>query len=257
MMHYLYGVLRSLLIYRLRPGIIRRLSVHYREFVGDGDLVFDLGAHVGNRTKAFAALGAHVVAVEPQPRLTALLRRTFRNDPHVTVDPRAVGHQNGEITLHICPTNPTIASTSGDWVARTRELPEWNRFSFTDEVVVEQVSLDTLITTYGVPRFVKIDVEGREADVLAGLSQPLSSLSLEFLPADRDVAYHSVLRLERLAAEHGVRYEYNFSLGEELRFVMPSRWWNATELDAYLDEIPKDGPSGDIYARLQSSGRDT
>jgi hypothetical protein len=58
------------------------------------------------------------------------------------------------------------------------------------------------------------------------------------------------MRLEHLAAEAGTSYSYNFSLGEELRLVMPDRWWNAGELLEYLREIPDDGPSGDVYARL-------
>ncbi len=111
--------------------------------------------------------------------------------------------------------------------------------------------MDTLIETHGAPRFAAIDVEGREADVLAGLSSPLEALSFEFLPVDRDVAYHSVLRLEHIAGQHGGRYEYNFSLEDEFRLVLPSRWWNARELQEYLEEIPKDGPSGDIYARYR------
>lgn len=251
-MKHLFGVLRSFLIYRIRPGIQKKLVDHYRPFIGEGDLVFDLGAHLGNRTKAFAELGARVVAVEPQPRFAALLRREFRSNETVVIDDRAVGNANETVSLYLCPTNPTIASTSVDWVAKTKTLPRWNRFHFSETLEVQQVTLDTLVERYGTPRFVKIDVEGREADVLAGLSVPLAALSFEFLPADRDVAFHSVLRLERLAADHGGRYEYNFSLGEELRLVMPDRWWSAGELQEYLDEIPKDGPSGDIYARLQA-----
>jgi hypothetical protein len=76
------------------------------------------------------------------------------------------------------------------------------------------------------------------------------ALSCEFLPADRDVAFHAVIRLEHLAARFGVEYEYNFVLGESLRLVLPNRWWSAAELNEYLSEIPGDGPSGDIYARL-------
>src|SRR5689334_4646326 len=38
----------------------------YRQFVGPGDLVFDVGANVGHVTKVFLRAGARVVAIEPQ-----------------------------------------------------------------------------------------------------------------------------------------------------------------------------------------------
>jgi 16S rRNA A1518/A1519 N6-dimethyltransferase RsmA/KsgA/DIM1 with predicted DNA glycosylase/AP lyase activity len=61
------GLVRSLAIYRAIPLRQHRLRRLYRAFVARGDLVFDIGAHAGNRTRAFASLGCRVVAVEPQP----------------------------------------------------------------------------------------------------------------------------------------------------------------------------------------------
>ncbi len=244
-----FGLARSLVIYYVRPRRQRRLQHHYRPFITPGRLVFDIGAHVGDRSRAFAALGARVVAVEPQAGPQRVLRAVLRNVPDVTVDHRAVGATEGTTVLYTAPTNPTIASTSTEWVERASELPGWKNHPFTSSVSVEQVRLDLLIEEYGTPDFVKIDVEGSEADVLAGLSVPLSALSFEFLPADREVTFHCLLRLEHLANVAGGTYRYNFSIGEELRLVLSDQWWTKDELQAYLSEIPADGPSGDVYAR--------
>ena len=46
----------------------------YGSFVRRGDLVFDVGAHVGDRVASFRRLGARVVAVEPQPALVKVLK---------------------------------------------------------------------------------------------------------------------------------------------------------------------------------------
>ena len=59
------GMARSLVIYHGIPGRQRRMRRLYGQFVRSGDLVFDIGAHVGNRTRAFAGLGCRVVALEP------------------------------------------------------------------------------------------------------------------------------------------------------------------------------------------------
>ena len=68
------GLVRSLAIYHLIPRRQRPLRALYGEFVAPGDLAFDIGAHVGNRTRALVALGCRVVAVEPQPAVAATLR---------------------------------------------------------------------------------------------------------------------------------------------------------------------------------------
>ena len=68
---------------RRRRAAMDRL---YAAFVRPGDLVFDIGAHVGDRVAAFRRRGARVVAVEPQPALVAALRLIYGRDPAVAVE---------------------------------------------------------------------------------------------------------------------------------------------------------------------------
>jgi hypothetical protein len=90
------GVWRSLLIYRAIPWRGAQLRRFYRRFVPPGGLAFDIGAHVGNRVDAFRALGARVVALEPQPAFTRLLQRRFGADPRVTLCDEAAGRAPGK-----------------------------------------------------------------------------------------------------------------------------------------------------------------
>src|SRR4029079_7221502 len=103
----------------LRPRALRRL---YAPFARRGDLVFDIGAHAGNRTRAFAALGCRVVAVEPQPDFARLLRALFAGSPHVTIVEAAVGKAAGRSTLSISERTPTVTTVDEGWrEARGRE----------------------------------------------------------------------------------------------------------------------------------------
>ena len=61
------GMLRSIAAYYWKPFNKRKLMRFYSQFVKPDTLCFDLGAHVGNRTNAWAALGATIIAIEPQP----------------------------------------------------------------------------------------------------------------------------------------------------------------------------------------------
>ena len=52
----------------------------YSQFIKKGDLVFDVGANLGNRTKIFLKLGARVVAIEPQPFCMSRLKSFYQKN---------------------------------------------------------------------------------------------------------------------------------------------------------------------------------
>jgi hypothetical protein len=74
------GVMRSLRIYYGDAGRRAAMDRLYSTFVRPGDLVFDVGAHVGDRVGAFRRLGASVVAIEPQPALVRTLKLIYGRD---------------------------------------------------------------------------------------------------------------------------------------------------------------------------------
>ena len=221
----------------------------YAAFVGPGDLVFDVGAHLGDRTVAFAGLGAQVIALEPQPALLPVLRRVTRRYPGVAIQASAVGAVAGTAELLLSPANPTVSSLSRDFVASIGQRNAGFRgVRWTDRVTVPVTTLDALIAEYGLPAFCKVDVEGYEEEVLAGLSQPLPALSVEFLHGALRVAAQCVRRLEQLGT-----YRYNAVAGEGRRFLFRD-WQSADAITAWLaaGETP---PSGDIYAWSPSGRR--
>src|SRR5215470_993020 len=106
------ATLRSFRIYygdRKRAAAMDRL---YGNFVRSGDLVFDVGAHVGDRVASFRRLGARVVAIEPQRAMVRTLRLLYGRDRSVTIEPVAVGGQAGRARMLINPDNPTVSSVS-------------------------------------------------------------------------------------------------------------------------------------------------
>jgi FkbM family methyltransferase len=238
------GVIRSLRIYygdRERRGALDR---HYRRFVGSGDLVFDIGCHVGDRVASFRRLGARVVAVEPQPALAKTLRLFYGRARAVTVEDTAVGRSQGAIALKLNLDNPTVSTASEAFIAAARHAPGWEGQHWIRTVEVAMTTLDALIARHGVPRFIKIDVEGYEAEVLAGLSAPVKALSFEFTTIQRDVARACI---ERCAA---IGYSgFEASLGESLAFVHEGKL-AAEDMAAWLMELPDRANSGDIYATL-------
>ena len=243
----LYGLIRSLAVYHAIPLRQRRLRRLYAAFAGPGDLVFDVGAHAGNRTRALAALGCRVVALEPQPDFAGLLRLLFGRHPRVAILETAVGDRAGVATLSVSDRTPTMTTLAAAWRAARERDPVFNGVRWNRDIDVELVTLDALIARFGRPAFVKIDVEGAEPAVLAGLTRPVPALSFEYLPGTLDYARACVDRLRALGA-----YRFNWSVGESYRLAATG-WVDG---DALLDGL-RTGParrrSGDVYARLETA----
>ena len=100
------AVLRSLRIYYGDRPRRRAMAALYGRFVKPGDVVFDIGAHVGDRVAAFRSLGARVIAVEPQPALARVLRLLYGRDKNVVVAETAVGRAVGDTELMLNIDNP-------------------------------------------------------------------------------------------------------------------------------------------------------
>lgn len=240
----LRGVVRSLRIYygnRFHAPAMERL---YRRFVASGDLVFDVGAHVGDRVAVFRRLGARVVAVEPQPALVRTLRLFYGHDRNVVIEPIAVGRQSGTLELRLNVDNPTVSTASPDFIAAAAGAPGWEGQSWDKHLTVPVTTIDELITRHGVPAFIKIDVEGFEAEVLAGLTRPPKALSFEFTTIQREVACAC---LERCISLGYVRF--NAALGES-QALLHGNGIDRHAIAGWLADLAHAANSGDIYAML-------
>ncbi|MET3599700.1 FkbM family methyltransferase [Martelella mangrovi] len=239
------GLARSLLVYYGQPWRRSALKFFYGQLICPGDLVFDIGAHVGSRTRTLLALDADVVAVEPQPLFADLIERRYGARLH-GFERVAVGAEEGEVALAISSRHPTVSSISGNFVRTAGGTKGFSSVVWDKTVTVPMTTLDALIDRHGQPYFCKIDVEGAESAILEGLSRALSLVAFEYIPAMPEIAIAAVERLETLGD-----YRFNRVVGEKHRFVS-THWVSAGEILETIRGLSTDDPSGDIYARLVS-----
>ena len=236
------GVMRSLGTYygrRQRAAAMDRL---YGGFVQPGNLAFDIGAHVGDRVAAFRRLRARVLAVEPQPALAFTLKMLYGRDRSVTIEPVAVTRAPGIVRMMINVDNPTVSTASDAFVQAAQDAPGWEGQTWQKSIRVPGTTLDALIAAHGVPAFIKIDVEGFEAEALAGLTQPVNALSFEFTTILRSVARNCIERCVTLGLTR-----FNAAIGESQEL---GAWRSADEIARWLDDLPHAANSGDVYAAM-------
>ncbi len=130
--------------------IVRELS--------DGDTAFDIGSHFGYLGLVMAmrvGSAGNVVCFEPDPDvLDGLIGNVERNSSRIAASVTVVGSAVG-------------ARPGRQFFARGSQTSR-GKLSDAGELEVEVITLDQAGERYGMPRLIKIDVEGRELDVLEG-----------------------------------------------------------------------------------------
>jgi FkbM family methyltransferase len=237
---------RSLRVYHGDKARNAAMDQLYARFLRPGDLAFDIGAHVGDRVSSFRRLGARVVALEPQPGPARAIRLIHGRDPQVTLLKAACGDHEGTISLRINSANPTVSTASAAFIGAAAGAGGWEGQVWDHEIAVPCTTLDNLIARHGFPSLLKIDVEGFEAHVLAGLTKAVPTISFEFTTIQRDVAEACLALLETLGP-----YRFNVALGESQRLELDEPA-SAEAMGGYLRDLPHSANSGDVYAILKS-----
>lgn len=140
------------------------------EALSPGDLAFDVGAHLGHVGLVLAQAvspGGRVIMFEPDDGGRAGLERNLTraasiHSARVEVVGAAVGARAGS-----APFAPGSHTTRG-------------RLDSSGAETVEVTTLDAATRRYGVPRLVKLDVEGGEVEALEGASNLLSRTTTTF-----------------------------------------------------------------------------
>jgi len=207
------------------------------------NLIYDIGANYGVKTKKFLEMGASkVICFEPQPDCIENLKGSFFENENVVIVPKGVADIQGVLPLAICSDANTISTFSEKWKSGRFSNYEWNK-----TIDVEVITLDESIQLYGIPDYCKIDVEGYEYQVLSGLSQKIPLLSFEFVDEDLYIMEKCVNRLCKLGFDC-----FNIAFGESENFHF-TKWIEGKDIIKYLHAMSSDLMWGDVYAGDSSS----
>jgi FkbM family methyltransferase len=134
--------------------------------IADRPLVMDLGMHDGRDTRAYLDLGYRVVAVEANPLRVAEARQTFAREiasGALVIEAVGLSHEEGEQPFYRNVANDKLSSFNPACAGRGGAMCE----------VMPIACLDPgfLFDRYGVPEYLKVDLEGADGVVLEAVAQ--------------------------------------------------------------------------------------
>lgn len=120
------------------------------------DLIFDFGLHKGYDAEFYLKKGFRVVGIEAVPELAAQCReRLAAWGDRLTIVNKAIFDRPGETVSFFTVPN------KDDWGSLNRNIAEKGTEN-SIEISVETVDLTSMYDNFGVPRYIKCDMEGSD-----------------------------------------------------------------------------------------------
>lgn len=143
-------------------------------------LIFDIGMFDGSDSRYFLDEGYRVVAVEANPELAEKARQEFQDHiagGRLSVLNFALADEPGEIELVLCGDDLGASSIFGDKIAHRNP---------SGTCTVPTITFSQLVDRFGVPDYVKVDIEGADRHCILAMGRDTRPRYLSF-EADHDL----------------------------------------------------------------------
>ena len=192
-------------------------------------LVFDIGSNLGNTVKIFTEVAEQVIAFEPNPILINRLKTMFKNK-NVVIDNRGLSTEIGVKIFNISYAD-SVSTFSQDWINNSRFS---NKVKWDYPTEVQTTTLDSVIDEYGIPDYVKIDVEGYEYEVLLSLTKflPYTLFAFEWAEEMKDKIYLTIEHVYNLGYK-----TFGYTEEDEVLFNEQINWIEYEDFKNQIEEF--------------------
>jgi FkbM family methyltransferase len=215
------------------------LKRFYSQLLPKNSLVYDIGANLGQYSEALESAGMRVIAVEPNADCVRHIELTYTNKRIETIH-AALGPKSGLASLNLSDERDDTSTMSSDWINMLHKEYAQDPNGFR-KITIPMVTLDSLIVHYGLPYYIKIDVEGYESSVLDGLSTQPNVLSFEYHGAKPEGAFEC---LEKPVFSKDSAFNLTNEAGTAFLFAQPT---SRQDLVRALEELSGTLTYRDVY----------
>ena len=191
-------------------------------------IAFDIGANIGQTVDELLPNYDKIICFEPNPNLVTIIKNKFFNNDKVTIEELGLSDKIETKKFNI--SNSHVVSTfSEDWINNSRFT---NVYNWDTSIDVKTTTLDEVIDKYGIPYFIKIDVEGYEYEVLKGLTKLLENTYFAFEWAEEQ--YEIVNKTVKYLKELGYN-NFSYTYQDSLLTLENIEWGKWEDLTIHND----------------------
>jgi FkbM family methyltransferase len=128
------------------------------------DLIYDVGMNNGDDTAYYLHRGYRVVAIDADPQACENARQRFQeelNRGRLTILNCGIATEAGNLDFWICESHP-------EWSSFDRRIASRDGAPH-HQIQVACRTFDSILTEYGVPYYLKVDIEGHDLQCVEGL----------------------------------------------------------------------------------------
>jgi FkbM family methyltransferase len=135
------------------------------------NLIYDVGMHRGEDTDYYLRKGYKVIGFEANPRLVEYCKTRFENaiktgQLHIVEGAIAPSYYGNKVTFFQNSGNTVWGTIDPAWAARNVKLGYES-----ETIILERVDIVESYRAFGIPHYLKIDIEGADRLVLEGLKE--------------------------------------------------------------------------------------
>jgi FkbM family methyltransferase len=189
-------------------------------------MLFDIGSNKGLYTDANINKYDKFILIDANKDLCNQLRNKYHNNPNIIIEQKIVSKDKTDI-FYISNAH-TISTCDIEWINNSRFT---HSYSFTKTTGNESITIDELVEKYGIPSYIKIDVEGYELNVLKSMSKKYCPIGFEWAEEKKNELLLSLEYVKSLGFE-------NFCIQKEDNYTyIPEKWISYEEIYEILKNL--------------------